>query len=378
MKWALFFFGCLTLSVMAVTSFADTLNVEEDTTTTGWYDSLNDAIEDAQEDDLIYVYPGTYTDEITHQIPSGVTIRGRYSNNRPTIQTASGATEVFRLDRSSESDIALINLIIDASNVSTTNGNGVKITGNETQGHSKDILIGNCVVKNSPNQGILITPNCTGCVMTNLAVYDNGTGDFDHGIYAQETVTIADCEIYDNSGAGVHLWKDDAIGPAGTKVHRNELYDNGSYDICAGNGDGFEIFNNIIYTTDPSPPGLDEGIRVIGNGEDNASGHLIYHNTIYNKTKGVVIANAATDNTEIKNCIIYLCTTNIDDIGGENPTEANNLEDTDPDFVNAPSDLHISSTSAAIDYCPTLTAVGDDYDTDDRTGCQADAGADEY
>ena len=378
MKSASFLIGCLAVGVVAGASFGATLNVEEGTTTTGWYDSLNDAIDNAQEDDLIYVYPGTYTDEITHQIPSGVTIRGRYSNDRPIIQAPSGSTltDVFRLDRSGESDISFINLIIDACHVTLT---GVKITGNSTQGYSKNILIANCVVKRATEQGIHITDECTGCVLTGLTVHDNGSTSLHHGIYAQETVTIKDCEIHNNASAGVHLWRDGKIGPTGTKVYRNELYDNGSYDICAGNGDDFEIYNNIIYTTDPTPPGLDEGIRVIGNGADNASGHMIYHNTIYNKTKGIVFANVATDNTEIKNCIMYLCTTNIDEhAGGENPTEAYNLEDTDPGFVNAPSDLHITSTSAAIDYCPTLTAVGDDYDTDDRTGCQADAGADEY
>ena len=370
--------GCLALSAIVATSSGATLNVEEGTTTTGWYDSLNDAIGDADNDDTIYVYPGMYTDEITHQIPSGVTIRGRYSSNRPTIKAPSGSSDVFRLDRSGESGISLINLIIDADDVNAS-GTGVKITGNATQGYSTDIVISNCVVKNAPGQGILITENCTGCFLTMLTVYENGTvAGLDHGIYSHETVTIKDCEIFDNKGAGIHLWLANKIGPAGTKVYRNELYDNRSYDICAGNGDDFEIFNNIIYTTNLNPPGLDEGIRIIGNGADHASGHMIYHNTIYNKTKGVVIANAATENTKIRNCIFYQCTTNIDDIGGENPTDTNNLKDTDPDFVDAPNDLHITSTSAAIDYCPTLTEVGDDYDTDDRLDCEAEAGADEY
>jgi hypothetical protein len=124
-------------------------------------------------------------------------------------------------------------------------------------------------------------------------IHHNGSGRFDHGIYADNpNTTIENCRIHHNSGFGIHVFQDPSV-PVRTAhdyiVRNNLVYDNGKEGstgaatfsgsvggagIIATGGGNNRIYNNAIFNN------LGAGIRISDNCRDP---HChVYHNSVWN------------------------------------------------------------------------------------------------
>jgi Right handed beta helix region len=137
-------------------------------------------------------------------------------------------------------------------------------------------------IRNSRGQGVLIArqssvfnkfPNCR--------IYDNGSSDQDHGLYLSGTSDLIDmCNIYNNSGYGVHNYNSYPGDRSSNNIIRNSgLWNNGTQSATAAgillsSGDGNLAYNNIIRS---NPYGIQIGFR-----SSNMS--AAYNNTIYANT----------------------------------------------------------------------------------------------
>ncbi len=243
-----------------------------------------------------------------------------------------------------------------------------------------------------------------GCTFTNIAGYGAHVW-LDDSTIVDDNV-IRNCvftDVGENTGAGIGLFKGSR-----NLAYNNTITTNASATVLAGiwigglctdcqaynntinplNGRGIRVttstgavlYNNVIIGV----AATDYGIYV----EDDASGTLVYSNTFYGVTAGTGIylngsAGHEVVNPVVKNNISYNWATNYSlvdaTVNGE--TVSNNSTDgTNPNFVAAGTDFHLTASSAA---CLNLGAVlGSPYNTDKDavTRCTAayDIGAYEY
>jgi parallel beta-helix repeat protein len=280
--------------------------------------------------DTLYVREGTYAESLNEydvDIPSGT------SWDEPVTITAfpgeevvlrpSGGSDVVRLMGTEY--VVFAGLVMDAENMENT---VVKITytGDDPAGTAHHIRIQDCELMNSPGQGILGSGDY--CEFVNLNIHDNGTTDFDHGIYYASTGTLIEgCNIYRNAGWGVHMYSgyDDAASHSGMIVRNNRIHDNAAagnrgVGILLGAGHGHMAYNNVVW-------GNQVGIAVKYGGADDIS---VFNNTIYGNLLGIEIA---ATNTVIRNNIIFQNGESFSGLESQGTTADHNL-DSDPAFLS--------------------------------------------
>src|SRR5262249_3404465 len=152
--------------------------------------------------------------------------------------------------------------------------------------------------KNGPAQGILANGMTSYDEFINLKVHDNGTSDFDHGLYLSGNNSLIDgSEFYRNAGWGVHLFGD---GPSNNIVRNNRVHDNARLGN-RGAGIGSYGFNNLAYNNAIWRNA--EGFELGG------ANNRLYNNTIYSNNNGsgclcgISLGSAST--TIVKNNVIY-------------------------------------------------------------------------
>jgi parallel beta-helix repeat protein len=122
--------------------------------------------------------------------------------------------------------------------------------------------------------GIFVIPGSDGNEFINLQVHDNGTTDFDHGIYIASSNNIVEgCSIHGNAGWGVHLYSSSG-GVNNNVIRNNDIYDNGKSGvrgngILVSSGSGNQVYDNTVS-------GNIGGIRI-----ENASDTSLNNNTVY-------------------------------------------------------------------------------------------------
>jgi hypothetical protein len=229
--------------------------------------------------DTLYVRAGTYRESFGDSIPSGtswdvpVTIAA-FSDETVTIRPDPGAGRIFLFQGADTHHIVVDGFIMDAINISY---DAVKISYERDPdtdvAHS--IRITNSEIKNAPYSGLVIAGG--GNEFINLKVHDNGRDDFDHGLYISSSDNLIDgCEIYNNSGWGVHVY--------------NESNDKGKVNNNV-------ISNNKIYRNGKS--GRGSGVIL-----SSGTGNEAYNNEIWENVGGIQIDYGAI-NTEVHNSIIY-------------------------------------------------------------------------
>lgn len=315
--------------------------------------------------DTLFVRGGIYLGSSwLLNIPSGnswtdpVTIKA-YLGEKVVI-TAEPGQNVLHFKRGSH------HIIIDGFVLDGTGGaNGIV-----TNVDSHHIRILNGEIKNAPGQGFITNTGSTYFELINLRIHDNGTSDFDHGMYITTHYNLVqDCEIYRNAGWGIQIYSGGGNEPSFNLVKNNKIYDNARLGdrgpgIGFHNGKGNAAINNLIW-------GNAKGIEI-----SHASNSKVYNNTVYENGKGISLAPDTTG-TQIINNIFYKNTsydipTNI----GVNTTLSNNLT-VNPLFVDEVNrDFHLQPAGPAIKAGVILPEVPKDFDYKIRpTNANYDIGA---
>jgi parallel beta-helix repeat protein len=245
------FTDCVALMVammFTVTASAASLTVGAG----GDYLTIQDAVDAASDDDVIHVLLGTYSENVT--VDKSVTIRGDQGADVTRVTSPAGGT-VFAVIAS---DVTITGLTIDGS--SQFNSAGVLIGGRfpgdmEYLGVS-DVTVSKCIIEDNL-QGVYIW-HASNCTIVNNTIRDNlddgsqvmgcGIIIWDGNVDATVTNTpsqrntIVNNEVYKNDRWGIFVgcWPATTDGTvtcdnSGTKIHGNNLYNNGDYRLLGGN-----------------------------------------------------------------------------------------------------------------------------------------------
>jgi hypothetical protein len=322
--------------------------------------------------DTLYVKSGTYA-EVLRSFPSGtswaapVTIAA-YPGDQVIIRPSWAYVAYFAYCH----HVMLDGFVLDGANVTHT-----VVLINEEAHHIK---IQNSEVVGAPRSGILVSNygsvNSDYNEFVNLDVHDNGTTDFDHGIYLKTSNNLVDrCSVHHNAGWGVHIWNSYYPDESANNniVSNNVIYDNADIGdrgagIVLSCGSGNLAYNNLIW-------GNDIGIQV----DYGVSDTKVYNNVVYmNDRYGVRVGSEST-RAIVRNNIVYQNGSAVTDMGS-GTVEDHNLTEIDPKFVDIVAyDFHLQPTSPAIDAGVALDLVPDDFDGIPRPqGAGYDVGAFEF
>jgi parallel beta-helix repeat protein len=227
------------------------------------FQTLDRGVQALSPGDTLYVENGTYTSWGMWHSPSGTSW-----NNPVTIAAYPGHSPVIA------GGLYFANnryMVIDGFVIS-----GIEITWGYG-GIADHIRIQNSEIAYTPSTGIFVSEGSDGNEFVNLQVHDNGTTDFDHGIYIRSSDNVvAGCSIYNNAGWGVQLYSPSGSGVNNNIIRDNTIYDNGRSGIrgdgiLVSSGSGNQVYNNIVWGN------LGIGIRI----DYNASDTYVANNTVY-------------------------------------------------------------------------------------------------
>jgi len=219
-----------------------------------FYDTIQEAIDDASDGDVIELPQRTYTENINF-LGKAITLQSRDPYNlqvaAATIIEGTGTGNTVEFTAESGAGATLLGITITCSG-----GNGIYCS-------SAAPIISNCIIRNCSNDGVYC--NGAGPVVRNCII--NGC---DNGIHSQtSSPVIRNCRIYDNLNRGI--W---CINSA-TTIKNNCIYSNAS-GIKLALDDTSEIENNTIVNN--TGYGIEKGAGVPsatitncilwGNGED--------------------------------------------------------------------------------------------------------------
>jgi hypothetical protein len=186
-----------------------------------------------------------------------------------------------------------------------------------------------------------------------LRVHDNGTTDFDHGLYISTPNNLVEgCEIYANAGWGVHVYSEGhSEATNGTVVRGNFVHDNGRVGargpgIGLYSGVGLLAVNNVVW-------GNTLGVTA----NYGASDVGLYNNTISTNAEAGISIGAEASAVTVRNNIVWGNGGGIVD-QGQGTTVGVNLDASDPRFVDPGSaQFWLQSDSPAIDTGETVAEV---------------------
>ncbi len=225
------------LSITTLSGEQTTSSIVQDVDLGIWYDDLYIALFEAASGHTLELEPGTYplTDPIVFAYSSGITLRSRYledpTNVASTILDASGCVPIVVFEGDSFEDnlqSTLEGLTISGADDSSVNG--VVYANSFSRG-----VLKNCVLTNNTtaNGGAVYGFNSSeleliGCVLSdNTAEGLESVDGFGGAIYGS-TVSLKDCELYDNqaSRVGGAVYASD-LTMRRCSVHDNEAIDRG-------------------------------------------------------------------------------------------------------------------------------------------------------
>lgn len=341
--------------------------------------------------DTLYVRGGTYQGFYsTLKIPSGnswaqpVTIKA-YQQEKVVLTAPPNKSVV--IFASGSHYIILDGFIMDAKGGDSAIGTGV---------NSHHIRILNGEAKNGYESGVNAHAGSSSFEFINLRIHHNGSNDFDHGLYlSTSNHLVKNCEIYQNSGWGVHIYSGGGNNPSNNLILNNKIYDNAKSGRGAGiglySGSGNFLVNNLIWGSHVT------GIDVNSGGSGN-----VYNNTIHKGTYGILLGDSSSavkvynniislssshglvvaknsKNSQIKNNLIYGSGTKDLTNHAATTSLSKNLEGNNynPKFQNPDSfDFHLQSGSPAIDAGLELSEIVNDFDYNSRPkGLSHDIGA---
>jgi hypothetical protein len=266
--------------------------------------TLNYAVGLLHPGDTLLVRGGTYREWLNSAVPGGtswsapVTIAA-YPGEMPVLRPAKEeADQVLKFASGSEHFISIEGLVLDAARVLY---DAVKITAGD--GVASHIRLLNCEIMNAPQQGVLVTQvGADYNEFVNCKIHDNGTDNFNHGMYLETSHNLVDgCEFYNNAGYGIQIYKGNGVSGQDASynlvencvIHDNGLYGNsGSSGIGLFTGVGNEALGNTVYNN-PRGIATDYG----------ASETVIQANVVYGTTQNaaIYIGSGSTEATVADN-----------------------------------------------------------------------------
>jgi parallel beta-helix repeat protein len=246
--------------------------------------------------DTLIIKGGIYQEFIDDKrIPAG---RGS-SNAATRILAANGEKVILQpqmggragdavwLDRSY---ITIDGFVIDAAKVRRQ---GIRI--NRGASH---LIIRNMEVKNAKANCISIqTAESMNVRIIASKVHHCGTTNLDHGVYLRgSNHIVANNDIYNNSGHGVHLWNERQRNNDNNIVRHNHIHHNGSRGILIGSGSGNQAYGNTVWNNGTS------GIVIGSNAPTN---NLVYSNTIYSNGGNCIFVQSGSANSIIDNNVCW-------------------------------------------------------------------------
>ena len=324
--------------------------------------------------DTLYVKEGLYQEKVSN-IPSGsswsapVTVAA-YPGHSVTIRPGYIGNPALYFE--GKSYIIINGLILDGSVIGDSYFTVVDLSLN-----AHHIRFQNVEVKNGYYQGVYAGGTAHHNEFINMAVHDNGTTDFDHGLYIKGPDNLVErSDVYRNAGWGVHIYNETTANLANNNIVRNnKVHDNARLGrrgtgIILSSGTGNTAYNNLVW-------GNAGGIQI---GYVAPTDSEVYNNTVYaNRDYGIRV-DADGTNTILKNNILYQNGTAYGaqlSNAGIGTQQSNNLIGNDPKFVDVLAhDFHLQLGSPAIDAGVTLDAVTTDFDGNTRPqGFAIDLGA---
>jgi len=341
------------------------------------YDNVSSGITNTSASDTLNIRAGTYDLKIT--TANTTFASGTSYSDAPVVQAYLAETVTWTPTGSVILDIRagagvswyiFKNIIFDGE--TDTSESNIFIGG--TNDH---IRFDGCTTQNSGSQGLLGGGDFGEFI--NGTVKDNGDSlsPQEHGLYiAADDYLIDGNTITGNYTFGIHVYNTGG-GPDRAVVRNNIVHNNSvsgsGFELLVGSGVGHRVYNNIVYDNNAGGGILLDS----GGGCDSCK---IYNNTIVDNAECLFIA-AGSDNNTVKN---NLCWSNADDTIDDNGTAntvLDNLEGTDPLFVNATSDdFHITVNSPAKDAGADLSVIltDDIAETFRPQGTAFDVGAYEF
>jgi parallel beta-helix repeat protein len=254
--------------------------------------------------DTLYLRAGVYAEKIdsnAQTIPAGtswtspVTIAA-YPGEGVTLRYGGG---VVNLAANYIQYLIFDRLKFDAARTGSCPVNdGCGVSAISLWGGANHIRIQDSEILNSVGQGITIFPgngySSDFNEVVRTKIHDNGTSDFDHGMYVTANNTLIDGnEIYNNTGWGISKYPSgDSNIIRNNRVHTNATLGKRGDGILLYGGSNNQAYNNVVWANDNG----------IGTGKETNS--KIYNNTITgNRSYGAGVGSDT--NTDIKNNILY-------------------------------------------------------------------------
>lgn len=337
------------------------------------FQTIAKALTEAQAGEVIVIRGGTYNQSLTSFPSSGtswanaITLKN-YPSETVTIRPTSGTNVV--LINAARSYIVFDGLVFDGDLVS---GDAVRFA--DTSG-AHHIRLVNCEVKNATGHGISIEENVDDCEVLDSKVYNTASGGFGLNIKSDNNL-IENCDLYNNPDRALLF----AVAANFNTVRKCRVYGNG-IGLNLYQGTGNLVYNNLIYGNSGN------GIHSIA----ASPGNEIYNNTIFDNNNGIHFSSNASAHT-VKNNILWDNAGNDINIAGSNHviqynnylnssqsgsghSISNNIS-SDPLFVSETTpNLHLQSSSPAINAGTTVNDVPDDFDGTSRPqGSAYDMGA---
>jgi len=193
--------GILLLSIFSVFSPIEICNAGGEIIYVNPGESIQDAIDAANASDIIYVYPGTYSENL--DIPKSISIIGQYTSQKPII--------------SSSSDDRIIE-ISSASDVTISGFEIINNAGGAYQGiyidSSDSCEITDCTVKTSGNSAAGIYVKANNCVISNCIIEENNA----EGIYLLRGNNQINNNTIRNNRVGIRLSYSDSNSIYSNKI----------------------------------------------------------------------------------------------------------------------------------------------------------------
>jgi Right handed beta helix region len=332
--------------------------------------------------DTLVIKAGTYDESLDNLVPSGISAAApttiqNYQTDAVTIRKT-GSCPINRiLVQGNRSYIKWlgtgVNIVLDANNLCTA-----VVDADEDPGPNRGFTFDGITIQGAINSGIFLEG--TGHLLQHNLVQNNGTRNFDHGLYYGKggSSIIQDNTFQNNYAYGIHQFL--STGNVETNsdniYRRNTFKSNGTAGLIISNGSRNLVYNNISIGDGRITADAWGGFRAYA----PAANNQFLNNTIYNwgTGSGIEIEPSVTG-TVIRNNIIWGASgTSITDRGSS--TLISNNVTTNPSFINASSgDLRLQPGSTAIDVGVTLSAVTSDFSGAPRpVGSGYDIGAYEY
>ncbi len=207
--------------------------------------------------DTLYIRAGTYPESLMNAIPGGtswerpVRVAAFPGDGRVILKPEAGAYRVLHFEGARTAYISVEDVVLDGSHVTY---DAVKITYGSEHDAAHHIRLLRCEIRNAPMQGVLVTKGSNDNEFMDLSVHDNGTTDFDHGLYiSSERNRLEGSVIYRNTGWGVHVYsKPEAFTAHSNVVRRNRIWDNAragkrGAGIVVRGGWGNQVIENVVF-----------------------------------------------------------------------------------------------------------------------------------